>query len=272
MEFNPENRNVRLYARSCSFCRRPGHNISRCNNEKLIIFENSCLMVIRADNINVLQRFREFLLSEALHDPNLVRAFAIRKCEAITRSNMDNCIEGIIRYFTPHIRIMENEQNRISEEPQEPQEPQESQESEVIRNLIRRNTMSLLVGQSEQTISEVMLFMDMIIYMREMMEENNFNRKFNIKTTISENKDCLNGNCECNICYDDHSKKEFVKLDCRHEFCKNCIKKSLQNEKRKTYCCALCRSEIKNFEIYDENIQQELNDLISDTEFMPIQT
>jgi hypothetical protein len=58
----------------------------------------------------------------------------------------------------------------------------------------------------------------------------------------------------------------FVKLDCGHEFCKDCIIQSLQNERRQIPCCAFCRGYIKNIELKLETVKNEFNNLII-TEF-----
>lgn len=59
------------------------------------------------------------------------------------------------------------------------------------------------------------------------------------------------------------TKKNFIKLDCGHEFCKDCIKQTLQNDRRKTPCCAFCRTDITNFEIKHESIKNEFDELIT---------
>jgi hypothetical protein len=85
-------------------------------------------------------------------------------------------------------------------------------------------------------------------------------RKFNIQTNIVE---CAYTNeCECGICYDSKTQPEFVKLNCGHEFCKDCIKQSLQNVRTENPQCAFCRSEINNMELTSEEIRNEFNDLI----------
>ena len=94
------------------------------------------------------------------------------------------------------------------------------------------------------------------------LEEIMKNRKFNIVASVSENKEESKEECECSICYDKHDNKNFIKLGCGHEFCKDCIKKTLQNDINKTPCCAFCRTEIKNFEFKQECIKDEFNDLI----------
>jgi len=58
-------------------------------------------------------------------------------------------------------------------------------------------------------------------------------------------------------------KKKIIKLDCGHEFCKDCIKETLQNNRRKTPCCAFCRKDITNFEIKHESIFNEFDEFIT---------
>jgi hypothetical protein len=120
--------------------------------------------------------------------------------------------------------------------------------------------------QSRTRMNEAMMFLDMMSRVRELIEVQD--KKFNIKTKISENQYDLEEKCECNICYEEHERKNFVKLDCCHEFCKDCTKKSLQNERRNIPCCAFCRSEIKIVELKLESIKQEFDDLIITSEIV----
>lgn len=259
LEMNAENRNRNLMIRCCSFCRRPGHNITSCNSEPLGIFESSCLMCIGTGlldtSINPFVRFHDYLLNEALRNPDLVRAFAIRKCGSTTRSNMDVCIERIIQYFTPNLQQGMNQIDTAETIMREYSE----------RHLNRRTLqeyISLIGARSPQTVSTLLLFMHMIINMRESVNESISNNKFNIEFKNLENKSNINEIIECGICYDELSKNNFIKLNCGHEFCKDCIKKSLQNEIKTTFCCAFCRTEIKTFELYEENTKAEFNDIV----------
>ena len=79
---------------------------------------------------------------------------------------------------------------------------------------------------------------------------------------VLENQHNLEQKCQCGICYEDCENKYFVKLDCGHEFCKDCIKQTLKNEKKLTPCCAYCRRDIKNFELKLESVKNEFNDFI----------
>jgi hypothetical protein len=124
---------------------------------------------------------------------------------------------------------------------------------------------SFIHSQGNQTtsIAYSLLFMEMIMSIRDEINLNTdtaTDKKFNINTKISE---CtMLENCDCNICYETIENKNFIKLNCGHEFCKECIKKSLQNEKKDKLSCAFCRSEINEIQISSNEIREEFNDLI----------
>jgi len=271
IEFNPENRNSNIPVRCCSFCRRAGHNITTCNSEPIRIFRRNTLNFLESARQQQGQPglFRDYLLNEALYDPNLVRAFAIRYCGSNTRSNMDTCIELIIQYFTSNIQNVETNNQSIREAraseqalPAEDSQIVEPEQTETLFHFdlrqIVRYEFSEVDLDYDRDLYAISLFMDVI---RTINEQSAI--KFNIKIKISENQYDLHEKCECNICYEEHEKQKFIKLDCGHEFCKDCIIQSLENERRKIPCCAFCRADIKNFEIKDESIKDEFYYLIS---------
>lgn len=269
IEFNTENRN-NIRTRCCSFCRRAGHNITKCNSEPIRIFEREIFNYIQI-TLNQIQsrveNLRRYILNKAVNYPNLIRAFAITRCRANTRTNMANCIDLIIEYFIPFI--------------QEPQETEVAGSEEVVEALIeeaepllrrtRRFGFLEIVFQNYEawisgTIDSDSLLFSMILndMIRTIQEVHLIpNSKFRIKTKISEKQEDLEEKYECNICYDESERKNFIKLDCGHEFCKDCIKKILQNKIRLTPCCAFCRADIKNLELKQESIQNEFDQLIT---------
>jgi len=273
--FNVENRNENIIVRRCSFCRRPGHNITRCNSETINRFESEILDFIQLlvsqgeESIRNLENLRHYLLNKTLEEPNLVRAFAISRCGAHSRSNMDSCIFIIIQHFRMHLIQNTETNNEIIQDNNEniQQDTGERQSDQLSNQRWRQFEFSEMgIDQlSENNHNLYMMFHDIIRFIeiiRSISESSELNRKFHIKTKISENQDDLEEKCECNICYEEHEKKLFVKLDCGHEFCKDCIKKSLQNERRENPCCAFCRGDIKNFELKLESIKNEFKNLI----------
>jgi hypothetical protein len=275
IELNAENRNGNLVnRRCCSFCRRPGHNITRCNTEIIQRFERETLDLIQLilsqgqENIINIASLRRYLLNKALEQPSLIRAFAISRCGLNSRSNMDACIIVIIQYFMTDL-IQNTEQNNN----ENIQETIMAEDAQVSPNQMWSQFEFSEMGIRELLENEhnlyAMMFADIIRFIdtiRTISRTSQLNRKFHIKTKISEDQDDLDKKCECNICYEEREKKTFVKLDCGHEFCKDCIRQSLQNEQRQIPCCAFCRADITNFELKLESLKNEFNNLII-TEF-----
>ena len=244
LEFNAENRNANMYVRCCSFCRRPGHNITRCDSPAIRNFERKIFNYMTINmNVDILddthrRELRQYLLNESLSDSNLVRAFAISRCGASTRSDIVNCIDLIMRYFIP-------QDGNVNQE-----ETQHQTDSPARRR-------PGFLGRDNRSLLYAVMFIEMI---RAMSESN---RKFDINTNVLQDPANLEEKCECGICYEECANKNIVKLNCGHEFCKDCIKQTLQNERKLTPCCAYCRTDITNFELKLESVKNEFNDLIN---------
>lgn len=278
-----ENRNGAIMQRCCSFCRRVGHRITNCNDDRLSNFYRTCTEYIVNNGLNT---FKNFLLNQAYLDPNLIKAFAIRYCSNVTtRDQIGVCINNIVHLF----RNQYNNNNQIeataiearspNPEPQTASESQVAEETptasgtENINVILSRDSLLRTLfyismidrGRQAETLTQVgdyLLFMEMIDRINRTSEEVFGARKFNIETKISDNQENLDEKCECDICYESYEKQNFIKLNCNHEFCKDCIKKTLQNERKLIPNCAFCRSEIKNFEISNDSIREELNEFI----------
>jgi hypothetical protein len=93
-------------------------------------------------------------------------------------------------------------------------------------------------------------------------------RKFNIATRVREEND-EQIKIECNICYELCNNTNFIKLNCNHEFCKECLKNILKSCKRNFNepCCAYCREKINAITYKNETIHEEFTDLIAITSF-----
>jgi len=81
-------------------------------------------------------------------------------------------------------------------------------------------------------------------------------KKFNITPilNIADNHDELENDkqdvCECAICLSDTVKlSDSVKLNCNHQFCGECLIKTLETHKSLNPCCALCRTTISNITV-----------------------
>jgi hypothetical protein len=240
----------------------------------ITIFERQTLDVIQLivsqgqENITNIASLRRYLLNKALEQPNLIKAFAIRMCGLNSRSNIDACIIVIIQYFMTELTQNNNENFQEITTTQETQSVETSNPNQIWSQFEFSEMGIRELLENEHNLY-TMMFTDIIRFIqiiRGISVRSQLNRKFHIKTKISEEQDGLEEKCECNICYEECEKKMFVKLDCGHEFCKDCIRQSLQNERRETPCCAFCRGEIKNLELKLESVKNEFNNLII-TEF-----
>jgi len=269
-EFNHENRNARTVLptrRRCSFCRNPGHNISTCNDRRLIAFRELCIDIESSLGYAI---FRTWLLNYSTENPNIVRAYAVRYCNCPIRTYMHTCVNVILaqmRELNANDGLRERVQPAEGEEPQQarPQtEMPRDNDDETLGRLITVR-LSHMIGQyalfrglTENRITTSIMILDMI---NSIQDEITNNRKFNIQTNIVE---CAHTNeCECYICYDNKAKPQFLKLNCGHEFCKDCIKHSLKNVRTERPQCAFCRAEINNMELSSQAIRDEFNDLLN---------
>ena len=86
-------------------------------------------------------------------------------------------------------------------------------------------------------------------------------RKFAINTQI-ETEENTKINCDCNICYETFNVTNFVKLNCGHDFCKDCIKKTLRLcSLAKEPICAFCRAPISQITYKNEEVLTEFSDM-----------
>jgi hypothetical protein len=228
----PSNRlsNLRNIVRCCSFCREQGHNISNCNNERIIIFGNECLIKknlydLTADSKN---NFKEWLTNYYLRDSELVKAYGISKCNCRLRSTADVIIDKIIDNMYP--------EDYIDEE---------------------------IIPVMQEDVMLTVRILQFLRYYSTINDEEP-NQKFTITTSVEvldENKS--EEICDCAICYEENLLvKKFVTLNCQHKFCKDCLKNSLKSVQQ-VPTCALCRAEITTMLVYDESIKDEFNELIN---------
>jgi hypothetical protein len=252
--------------RCCSFCRQPGHNLTTCNSDRLLEFEIICANAVV--NMNSHIDFKNWLTENHSDDQLLLKVFAIRKFHVTTRTSIFHCIDLITEYI---FRTYKNINIEINN--QEEQEDENEFENEMI-NLLNelRNPSEPEPQQEIQDIPgiEQMVLREMVLYslfnnmITTIRQQYNAVRKFNILSSVESNEnENINENCECNICWEENEKKNFIKFGCNHEFCKDCVIKTLRTDQRETPCCALCRAEVKSIVSRTNFVQTELADLIA---------
>ena len=80
-----------------------------------------------------------------------------------------------------------------------------------------------------------------------------------VDSRVETNEDeHLENNCSCSICWDEKELINFVRLDCKHEFCKDCIIATTAHNNGKVPCCALCRAEVRTLVSRTDGIQTEI--------------
>jgi hypothetical protein len=215
----------------CSFCNGFGHNIRTCTDTRITEFEEECQLskTFCEWTIDPRDTFKDWLMEYYLVvDREVVKAFAISKCNCRLYSNIDEILVNITNYIY-------------------------GDQEEVNTGLIQEfyNLLQTHGGEGEQDNEE------------ENLETTD---KFNIATTI-EQIDEQKGEekCECAICYEDNiPKKHSVTLNCNHQFCKDCFKGCLKSTPvyRDLPTCALCRADISSITIHDESVKSEFDDYL----------
>lgn len=238
LEFNAENRNTGFAVparRCCSLCRNSGHNVSTCNDSRLLEFQNLCLTIPP-------MHFREWLEEYSRNNPIIVKAYSSRYCTGNNR-HMFACIDNIVT----RIGQLNEELHRLS------RSEQRAHNNRI--NLERQRALtSIYAIYNTQPVNEILITTIINEYLK-----GNVNI-FNIETSIVE---CTNNiECECGICYDNKEKQNFIKLNCGHEFCKDCIKQSMKNFRTEYPQCAFCRREIKHMELSSQKILNEFKYLV----------
>jgi hypothetical protein len=223
-------RNIISRNRRCSFCNETGHNILTCNDNRLTNFKHLCILqkgIFYLTN-NARFYFKQWLMNYYIQNSEIVKAFAISKC---------NCRLNTLPEF-----IIEQITNYIFEDREEP----------------LPDYIPLIEGHNIAAQALILLSLEGYA--------NNRRSKFIINTNIQP-LDVVKSEeiCECSICYGDELReKNFISLNCNHKFCKDCFKGSLEHTLLSQIpTCALCRTEISSIKVHDESVKNDLDELIT---------
>jgi hypothetical protein len=279
---NPENRNsmnittsdstnrsrnliniIRSARRCCSFCRLPDHTVNWCNDQRIYDFENLCLQQKSVFENNELpyQDFENWLVDYYTTDPTIVKVFSVRKCGSTTRSSINTVLNNIVEYFYGEFydipELVNESDSNTNTNTNDDFIPFNTNDDFIqFNNLIPIYTRV----QNWENIRNLM-----ISVLRPTENYTNLNRKFDITTTVEfvELEDTIT-QCECNICYETFNITSFVKLNCQHDLCKVCCKKTLQMHRnlQEDPKCGFCRVQIKNLTFKNESDKSEFKDLI----------
>ena len=234
----PSNRinNLRSIARSrcCSFCRQSGHTINSCNDERLQDFEIECIerKIMFETTYEPTSMFNQWLTNKLLDSPVIVKSFAIRKCGSTLRSTVQECIDSIKNY----IYNVYNEETNTDYIPFR---------NEYNHSLITENSFHAILG-----------LLNLTEYRNEIIQEMSIKtiKIQYLETKEDETKEDYD--CDCSICFENYKKDDFVKLNCGHEFCGNCVLETVKNSSLLARC-ALCRADINMIHVYSKEVEDK---------------
>ena len=271
------NRNYSLTRpqRCCSFCRRPGHAVSRCDSDRIVEFEIICEREVRS--MNTIDEFKEWLTQNYINNSHLLRAFAVTKLRINSRVTVLESIDLISQY------IFETYKNLVVETaPVEEATLPDDIEEALIRVLsVLRNVEHIQpLQEAEPVYNERFISSRRREYRRYMADVLAFTMLNNMLPTDGEEPlpviprpaimssidDKFVGAplaIECSICWDQKASGKFVKLNCNHEFCNECIIKTLAANKHRAPCCALCRADINNITSRSVDVQNEISNAVA---------
>jgi len=246
--------------RRCSFCRRSGHNITRCIENKIEIFEINCQTICRRTEVREFKEYLQMQIFTGQIEKDFLRTYAERKCDFIilhpilSEYDLYDIIDRIANYnyslYSYEDRNIESDMVRILENFRNPEERAEPSTQNMAASL-------------ENDLASAVLFYDMMMMLNSQQEETHLLRENTIEIISLEEvkikilKKQQKQEKECDICYENHKQVNFVKIvDCKHEFCKNCVKQIIAINKDKC-CCPLCRGKIKKIETQTNGIKGE---------------
>jgi len=301
MSFSAENRNaiqmqipnqsLRQRVQCCSLCRQRGHNITTCNSDRLLEFEVICADAVR--NFENTDDFKNWLMHNYINDQLLLKAFVIRKYRISTRCNLEQYIHFITEYIfrtyknTPQQQqpiymqtTITQQQTTITQQQTATQELPLTydQNVELLNHYETEFSNYLTAIRSINTVREQMLeqqiaeidvvrsYIAYLAYLNALILREEIQQPALTLTVETNEEENLDENCKCSICWDNKEKRQFAKLECNHEFCKDCMKRTIEtrtNETRTNLCCALCRSEVMTIRLRSQEVHDEIAEVIA---------
>lgn len=264
--------------RCCSFCRRPGHAVTRCDSDRIIEFEIICERKVRS--MNTLDEFKEWLTQNYINNSHLLRAFAVTKLRSNSRVTVLESIDLISQYIFETYKNLPVEAAPAEDEAALPDDIEE--DLMLVLSELRNIEHIQPLQEAEPIYNEQFVSSRRREYMRYMADVLVFTMLNNMLPTDGEEpltlgtrpaimssiddkfvEDVAPLSSECSICWDKKDSDKFVKLNCNHEFCNECIVKTLATNKHRAPCCALCRADINNITSRNVDVQNEISNAVA---------
>ena len=228
--------NIQRRINRCSFCRREGHNRLTCDDPRLLDFELTC-----ATQCQTMTETEFYAWLSDTYDSDLLKTYAAKKTRIPFNNIRDISIykDAVTRYIYETYKYQYNTHEEESD------------------HYLENNMNAALIND----IRSAYLFLEMSENMHERRIEQlkKFEISSGLKTLSTKEKKEIE---ECCICFEHFKKPEFVKLNCNHEFCKECLKKSLISDTREKPCCAYCRTEVTTITSRTRDIYNKMSELV----------
>lgn len=266
---------VQKAMRKCSFCCSTQHKIDMCNDVRLVDFHTK--LKRRRDSLRGLDRmdsmeYYRVFVKQFSHD--LIKAYAIRHCQLAPRSTIEECAHFITnKMFSREFDTDEQyeqelavERERLLDLPEyiafqvrEPtpmprnfmltEEEASNMDPEFIAHYFRVTgyTQADLLSSKDRKYDIVIKMKSGSKIRKELEKQKNKDK--------DKEKDKDKDKEECPICYDTFYEKEFITLNCKHQFCGDCLRNLLQScNPHLDPKCAICRACMTTFELEDRNV------------------
>ena len=272
---NSENRNNRyvLFFRSrqyrrtncCSICRSQGHNMRTCNfASRMREFELECSIKCQTMEIS---EFKVWLI-ETYTDIHLLRVYAVSKCGIQISDNIQVYIDAITSYIyetyiyqytsnmgpvdEDYISLEEAMINVLYEMRYMPRETMQINLRDMEAALIN----DVLSGEYFETLLQNIRLINYGQLIQAAYQESSLILRYGIENLLQETEN--EEKTECSICFEEYKREDCVMFGCKHEFCKDCTKKSLITKSS----CAYCRTPVTKMISRTQEIHKELEELV----------
>jgi hypothetical protein len=237
-----------------------------------------CELEVRS--MNTLDEFKEWLTQNYINNSHLLRAFAVTKLRSNSRVTVLESIDLISQYIFETYKNLPMEAAQAEDEAALPDDIEE--DLMLVLSELRNIEHIQPLQEAEPVYNEQFVSSRRREYMRYMADVLVFTMLNNMLPTDGEEpltlgtrpaimssiddkfvEDVAPLSSECSICWDKKDSDKFVKLNCNHEFCNECIVKTLATNKHRAPCCALCRADINNITSRNVDVQNEISNAVA---------
>ena len=197
--------------RRCGYCREVGHNVTECSSNEVVLHSNQ-LEELMNDPTTTIDRLHEWLSN---------------KSEALIKVIL--CKMRLVRFTThlTHLQLVNIILSRMDQ----------------IR--VGRNALQNIINNANQIADEYRGELQLPRF--EITDENVYNKLSITTSEVTNNSEDI----ICPICFENVEQEKICKTNCNHEFCKDCMNKSLRDNIiiKNESGCPLCRSKITHLYI-----------------------